>query len=158
VIDPGEACDDGASNGTAAGTCLRDCRASSCGDGVVDPGEGCDDGSKNNDSRAGACRTDCKLAHCGDGVVDPGETCDGSTGCSDPCARGRAARQAAIGSDGGDRAAADGGEPVTWHHADCSCRAVRGNRDGGPLLVGAPLAMVGAWRCRRRVLRSRAGP
>lgn len=44
VLDPGEACDDGAGNSdTAADACRTECVLAYCGDGVQDSGEACDD-------------------------------------------------------------------------------------------------------------------
>ncbi len=45
VVDPGEACDDGAANSdTEADACRTRCLPAACGDGVTDGGEACDDG------------------------------------------------------------------------------------------------------------------
>jgi cysteine-rich repeat protein len=75
--DPGEDCDQGASNSdTVAGACRTNCRNARCGDGVIDQGEVCDHGAMNSDSEANACRTSCTVARCGDNVVDQGEQCD----------------------------------------------------------------------------------
>jgi cysteine-rich repeat protein len=57
IVDPGELCDDGASNSdTVADACRTDCVPASCGDGVVDAGETCDDG---NTVAADGCSPDC---------------------------------------------------------------------------------------------------
>ena len=58
--DPGEACDNGASNSdTTPGACRSTCVAARCGDQVMDPGEACDDGTNNSDTMPGACRALC---------------------------------------------------------------------------------------------------
>ena len=72
VVDPGEACDDGAGNG-AMNSCTAACTAAVCGDGLVGPGEGCDDANKDDDDE---CTSACALATCGDGVVAATEQCD----------------------------------------------------------------------------------
>ena len=87
VLDPGEACDDGADNGTGQG-CSADCQIVACGDGVVGPGEQCDEGADNGDMNA--CKLDCTSAFCGDGLVGPGEGCDdgnddGTDACTTAC-------------------------------------------------------------------------
>jgi MYXO-CTERM domain-containing protein len=85
VIETGEACDDGAANGSY-GHCRADCGGPgpSCGDGAVDGPEECDDG---NGSDSDACLGTCRLASCGDGVVRVGvELCDdGNDSDSDAC-------------------------------------------------------------------------
>lgn len=79
LIGFGEACDDGADNGSYA-HCRADCSGPgpSCGDGVTDaPNEGCDDGA--DGGSYGHCRADCSGPgpSCGDGVTDaPDESCD----------------------------------------------------------------------------------
>ena len=96
VADPGEACDNGASNSdTAPGACRSTCVAARCGDQVMDPGEACDDGTTNSDTMPGACRALCVKAACGDGVIDPGEACDdgGRTTPPAPPARRLASRR-----------------------------------------------------------------
>jgi hypothetical protein len=83
-LDPGEQCDQGASNSdTAPGACRTSCKNAACGDGVTDPGEQCDQGTSNSDTAPGACRTGCKNASCGDGITDPGEECDDGASNSD---------------------------------------------------------------------------
>lgn len=76
-LDDGEACDDGAINGSY-NKCRADCSGlEECGDGSLTPGvERCDDGEDNG--KYGKCRTDCKsIAECGDGIFDdPDEACD----------------------------------------------------------------------------------
>lgn len=91
VLDPGEACDDGADNSDVTpDACRSNCRSYGCGDGVVDSGEACDEGGANSDRISDACRTSCLLPSCGDGVVDSGEQCDDANsadgdGCSASC-------------------------------------------------------------------------
>ena len=98
----GEACDDGASNGTGNGFCLGNCSDFQvCGDGETQGTEVCDDGNTND--CVGDCLADCSatitVTGCGDGVVcgtevcDDGDTdsctgdcvadCSGPTGCGD---------------------------------------------------------------------------
>ncbi len=77
IVQPGEQCDDGASNSnTTPNACRTNCQLPSCGDSVVDPayGEACDDGNiVNTDS----CVSNCQLNVCGDGFVYSGvEECD----------------------------------------------------------------------------------
>lgn len=88
VLNPGEACDDGADNSDALpNACRTDCRLPYCSDGVVDDGEECDDGANNSDTAPDACRTDCRTARCQDGVLDQGEGCDdGNDVAGDGCA------------------------------------------------------------------------
>jgi cysteine-rich repeat protein len=85
AIEPGEACDDGAANGSYE-HCRADCGGPgpSCGDGAVDGPEECDDG---NGSDNDACLGTCRLATCGDGIVQVGvELCDdGNDSSSDAC-------------------------------------------------------------------------
>ena len=82
VVDPGEACDDGAGNGPDK-SCTPVCARAACGDGFVGPGEGCDDG---NTLDGDACTSTCLLPGCGDGTAAPGEGCDdGNTDNSDGC-------------------------------------------------------------------------
>jgi len=84
VVDPDEACDDGAANSdTEPGACRTNCSLATCGDGVVDPGESCDDGAGNSDTEPDACRTNCSVPTCGDGMLDPGEDCDDGAANSD---------------------------------------------------------------------------
>ena len=48
-VDPGEECDDGQRNSTAAdASCRPDCSHSRCGDGILDSSEQCDDGNRLN--------------------------------------------------------------------------------------------------------------
>jgi fibro-slime domain-containing protein len=78
-LDPGEQCDDGATNSdTAYGGCTTTCTLGpTCGDGLVQRqfGEECDDGL--NVGGYGQCAPGCKLGpRCGDGLVQDGEGCD----------------------------------------------------------------------------------
>ncbi len=69
VVDGGEVCDDGNTQGGDA--CPADCVTPSCGNGVVEPGEECDEGAGNSDANPQACRTDCLLHDvCGDVTND----------------------------------------------------------------------------------------
>lgn len=46
LLDPGESCDEGATNSdTRADACRTDCQPARCGDGTGDAGEACDDGN-----------------------------------------------------------------------------------------------------------------
>ncbi|MDC0668748.1 hypothetical protein [Nannocystis radixulma] len=84
VVGPGEDCDDANDNNNDS--CLNNCKAAQCGDGVVFEGvEACDDGSNNADDAP--CTTMCQKAKCGDNVVCPGckEECDGNLGCNIAC-------------------------------------------------------------------------
>lgn len=101
ILDPGEACDNGANNSDVEpNACRADCRRAYCGDGVIDSGEQCDDGSRNSNNSPNTCRKDCTLPICGDGVTDDGlhrdtgkvfnEACDDgnqddSDGCTATC-------------------------------------------------------------------------
>jgi len=69
VLDPGEQCDDGASNGTSGDTCDDQCHlvtppggspggAVVCGNGVLETGEQCDDG---NTTDGDGCSSTCEL-------------------------------------------------------------------------------------------------
>jgi cysteine-rich repeat protein len=84
----GEACDDGAENGSC-GKCASDCQkhVGLCGDGNVDTGCGevCDDG---NTTSGDGCRGDCMgIEQCGDNLVDKNETCDdgNTSSCGGSC-------------------------------------------------------------------------
>ena len=78
VIEPGEACDNGAANNLGGyNGCNSNCTLGPrCGDGVKTPPEQCDDGK--NDGTYGTCSPGCVLApYCGDGTLNnPPETCD----------------------------------------------------------------------------------
>ncbi len=89
VIDPGEECDDGNTDGTDS--CTDQCTANVCGDGYVHLGEEqCDEGSQNGqgcDSAYGSTCTACSLScryeissgeFCGDGELNGDEFCDAS--------------------------------------------------------------------------------
>lgn len=81
VLDPGEACDEGAGNGPWA-ACNEACESEFCGNGVLDPGEECDSGSQ----QGAACTPECLMPRCGDGLVEAGiEACDGGGACSSSC-------------------------------------------------------------------------
>ena len=108
MIDPGEACDDGAGNGTAPDACRPGCIAPACGDGVRDTGEACDDGDANDDERPDACRSSCEAAACGDGIRDTGEACDEGDANSDVAADACRTSCEAAGCGDGVR---DAGEP-----------------------------------------------
>jgi fibro-slime domain-containing protein len=75
VVSNGEACDEGAKNGSGYGHCSASCTPGQrCGDAIKNGPEGCDDGI-NNGSTGSACAADCTLK-CGNAQVDPGEECD----------------------------------------------------------------------------------
>ena len=101
IIDTGETCDDGASNGVsctpAYGSsctyCSDSCTiktfsGSFCGNSVIDTGETCDDGESNGVSCTPAYGSSCTYcddscitqtvsgSSCGDGTLDTGEVCD----------------------------------------------------------------------------------
>jgi len=86
--DPGEECDDGASNSdTTPDACRTNCTAPACGDNVVDSGETCDPGAQ-----TASCDGDCTAVQCGDGWTNgaAGELCDDSNltdgdGCDSNC-------------------------------------------------------------------------
>jgi fibro-slime domain-containing protein len=74
----GEACDEGAANGSGYGHCTAAClQGPRCGDGTVNGPEQCDDGLKNG-TTGSDCTSTCTLK-CGNGVLDPGEQCDEGT-------------------------------------------------------------------------------
>ena len=87
VVDPGEECDDGTSNGTPGATCDASCKLvpgspggsmlPTCGDGHVDVGEECDDGNRQDGD---GCSSSCTLE---EPIGCPGgeDTCD--TGACD---------------------------------------------------------------------------
>jgi cysteine-rich repeat protein len=85
LINGGEACDDGALNGTYS-HCEADCSGigSYCGDGAPNGPEQCDDA---NLSDSDACLSTCVNATCGDGFIRAGvEQCDdGNASNNDAC-------------------------------------------------------------------------
>ena len=85
VLETGEACDSGASNGMY-GHCNATCTGLGprCGDSMTNGPEQCDDG---NTSNTDACLNSCLLPTCGDGHVRAGvEQCDdGNTSTTDAC-------------------------------------------------------------------------
>jgi len=95
ISSNGEACDEGAANGTGYGHCTLSCTLGDrCGDGVVNGPEQCDHGIANGSS-ADTCAANCTLK-CGNGVVDTGEQCDNGAannngaygGCRSDCTLG----------------------------------------------------------------------
>jgi fibro-slime domain-containing protein len=75
VPSNGEACDEGAANGSGYGHCTAACALGPrCGDGITNGTEQCDDGVKNG-TTGSDCTSTCTLK-CGNGVPDPGEQCD----------------------------------------------------------------------------------
>src|SRR5262245_1100760 len=83
VVDAGEQCDDGASNGTPGDKCDAKCHlvggspggAVVCGNGVLEPGEQCDDGNtEDGDGCSSTCRLEAPLA-CDTSLCDHGD-CD----------------------------------------------------------------------------------
>jgi len=90
-VDPGEECDDGASNADDA-ACTSACKQATCGDGLLlAGGEICDDGV--NDGSYGGCSADCQALgpRCGDGELQEDlEECDSDDpleGCKSDCQR-----------------------------------------------------------------------
>ena len=104
VIEAGEVCDDGNTDGTDS--CAADCTLTFCGDGIangVEPCDGIDLGTFactdfGFDGGTLACSSICDIDNagctrnprCGDGVVDAGEACDDSNtdstdGCTATC-------------------------------------------------------------------------
>ncbi|MGN6109661.1 MAG: DUF4215 domain-containing protein, partial [Kofleriaceae bacterium] len=85
AIEPGEACDSGASNGMY-GHCNANCTGLGprCGDGITNGPETCDDA---NTSNTDGCLNSCVVATCGDGYVRAGvEQCDdGNDSNTDAC-------------------------------------------------------------------------
>lgn len=89
MLDPGETCDDGASNGLC-GFCSNGCKGpyvNTCQDGQVCEAEPCDDGNYVNTDD---CKNTCEINVCGDGVQDnqgpATEACDdGNTANCDGC-------------------------------------------------------------------------
>ena len=101
IVVAGEACDEGALNGTGYGHCKSACTLGPrCGDAALQaPPEQCDDGS-NLSTYGGAalvCAPSCRWApYCGDAVTSNGEECDegsafngaGYGHCASACVRG----------------------------------------------------------------------
>jgi fibro-slime domain-containing protein len=91
TITNGEACDDGANNGSASSSCDASCKKK-CGNGLPDAGEECDTGSgaSGNGSSTSNCDVSCQFK-CGNGKADPGEACDDGKndgnygGCNSNC-------------------------------------------------------------------------
>jgi fibro-slime domain-containing protein len=80
IVSNGEACDEGAANGSGYGHCAAGCAAGPrCGDGITQAasGEQCDDGASNG-ATGDKCTATCTL-RCGNGTVDAGEECDDGT-------------------------------------------------------------------------------
>jgi cysteine-rich repeat protein len=79
VVDVGEECDDGNTNGQDG--CTNHCTI--CGNGIMTAPEECDDGNRVNGD---GCDADCTLTGCGNGIVTQGESCDdGNTYAGDCC-------------------------------------------------------------------------
>lgn len=79
VVDVGEECDDGNTNGQDG--CTNHCTI--CGNGVTRAPEECDDGNRTNGD---GCDADCTLTGCGNGIQTSGEACDdGNTWDGDCC-------------------------------------------------------------------------
>jgi hypothetical protein len=70
-LDPGEACDGGVANGTAASCCAADCTYRGAGDACT--GGFCDAGGL------------CIPSTCGNGVIEVMEECDGGECCASDC-------------------------------------------------------------------------
>jgi cysteine-rich repeat protein len=84
VVDSGEQCDQGETNGES-GQCTPECQIAVCGDGYVRSDyEDCDDA---NATETDDCLNDCTDNVCGDGIVNEGvEACDdGNTDETDAC-------------------------------------------------------------------------
>jgi hypothetical protein len=80
--DPGEECDNGATNSdTQPNACRMSCRSAFCGDGIVDTGEACDPGP--GGSVDPMCGATCMPPVCGNGVVEGSEECDAGAMNSD---------------------------------------------------------------------------
>ncbi|MEQ8277468.1 MAG: DUF4215 domain-containing protein [Deltaproteobacteria bacterium] len=106
VVDPGngEACDDGASNGSGPGSCNTGCTAveTACGNGVIEGSEQCDDGNVVTEvcpygaASCTVCDASCTLVAgatsvCGDGAVDSSaEQCDDGNVVTEVCPYGAA--------------------------------------------------------------------
>ncbi|MEM7138036.1 MAG: hypothetical protein AAF500_15755 [Myxococcota bacterium] len=75
TLDAGEACDEGANNGTGEGACLNDCSGFQvCGDGTANGTETCDDGV--NDGGVMECLGCTQFQICGDGLTNGTEVCE----------------------------------------------------------------------------------
>jgi len=106
TTEPGEQCDDGASNSdTAPDACRTNCAPARCGDGVKDTSEACDSADLGGQSCSdfgyvdpaglacnGVCGMDTTGCNpvCGNGAIEPGELCDDQNtanvdGCSAAC-------------------------------------------------------------------------
>jgi cysteine-rich repeat protein len=98
-LNAGEACDNGAANGTTGNACNDDCTAARCGDGITGnfANEQCDDG---NTVDTDNCKNNCTLngapTFCGDNVIQAPETCDNginngtlNNACNDDCTLAR---------------------------------------------------------------------
>jgi CSLREA domain-containing protein len=89
VVDSGEECDHGASNGKPGDTCDADCKVvpgspggafPTCGDGHVDDGEECDDANHKDDD---GCTSDCRLEEPIGGKCDDNPCDGGSCDCKE---------------------------------------------------------------------------
>ena len=149
VLEPGEACDDGAANALAPDACRPDCSLPICGDGVNDSADGCDDG--NNDNTDG-CVAGCLVASCGDGFVQAGvEECDdgpANAATQDACrpdcknpACGDGVVDSGEACDDGNLQPGDGCDGQCQSEITLSCKDVGGGSgvyeidpdDGGPI-------------------------
>jgi cysteine-rich repeat protein len=68
IVEAGEQCDHGASNGVPPDTCTATCQNNVCGDGYMGGTEQCDNGVNNNNDAD--CLPTCQKASCGDGHLD----------------------------------------------------------------------------------------
>lgn len=143
ILQPGEACDDGAGNSdTVPNACRTTCVLPTCGDGVVDSGEECEGPGQ------GGCDASCQLggcmnggaAACDDGNPCTDDACDLNTGrcvhtndasrCDDgnACTTGEACRSGscsggtAVVCDDGNSCTTDSCSPATG----CSVQPVAG--------------------------------
>ncbi|GMV40003.1 MAG: hypothetical protein AMXMBFR64_17190 [Myxococcales bacterium] len=70
TLEPGEQCDQGASNSdTEPGACRTSCEPAWCGDGVTDPGESCDDGNDAPGDGCASCLVETPAVGPGDLVI-----------------------------------------------------------------------------------------
>ena len=128
IVDPGEACDDGAQSAT----CNANCTAAVCGDGQLNTaaGEVCDDG---NVASLDGCSSDCRSNEtCGNSYIDTarGETCDdGNTTSGDGCSAA---------------CVIEPSEPtIIWTLLNTSLWSAKGDgRSAGQLLTGSGLAVA----------------